>query len=332
MDRGYVVTYPFVRSAVDLGRARGPRLAFVVHHAEGGGTVGYLSRPNPNGVSVHFVIERSGRTVQMLELSHMHSSIRANAVRTTDDPDGFFGATAAKAVMGDWARPGRTLGPNHASIAVEIEGFARDGPNTAQKAALKALYADLRKRYPGIRSLGHRDFASYKQCPGKLIPWDQIGGHGKTAFVPKEEPVADPIVAAIQTRTKYLANELAAGDTAGAAIQAGQIVKYASRFLAADDADTDGLFKVFDDENAVYMQGGAAFGNPDGVTLTLGQARAIWEDIFANGFNISKVRSTLLPGSFVLSAEGYAKAVELGKTSTNFAPSDYNPLGLPVVP
>lgn len=183
------MSYPFVASHVRLGRARGPRLALVVHMAEGGGTVGYLSRPNPNGVAVHFVIEYSGRTVQMLELTEMGASIRASAIRASDDPDGFYGRSHALAVMGVWAdtRHG-TPGPNHASIQVEVEGFARSGPNPAQNAALAALYLDLRTRYPGIRSLGHRDFASYKACPGRSIAWRLVGGHGRAVAEPPVPP------------------------------------------------------------------------------------------------------------------------------------------------
>lgn len=179
------MTYPFVPAHSDLGPARGPRRALVIHMAEGGGTVGYLSRPNPNGVAVHFVIEYSGRIVQMLPLDHMQASIRPTQIRTTDD-DPFtwagvpitYGATAARAVLGDWARVGSTLGPNHASIGVEIEGFAKDGPNGDQVAAMVRLYVDMANRFPGIRSLAHRDFADYKACPGHKIPWDRVGGHG----------------------------------------------------------------------------------------------------------------------------------------------------------
>jgi hypothetical protein len=179
------MTYPYVPAFHDLGPARGPRLAITWHHAEGGGTVGFLSRENPNGVAVHFVIEYSGRIVQMLPLDHMQASIRATEIRTTDDAPYTwggvpvtYGATAARAVLGDWARVGSTLGPNHASIGAEIEGFAKDGPNSAQADAMARLSADMGNRYPEIRSLAHRDFADYKVCPGHKIPWDRVGGHG----------------------------------------------------------------------------------------------------------------------------------------------------------
>ena len=176
------MSYPYVQSYTDLGVRRGPILGFVVHMAEGGGTVGYLSRANPNGVSVHYVIERTGRIVQMLRETHMHSSIRTSDIRRTDDPDGFYGRTAAVGVLGEWADTRKSLGPNHATIAVEVEGFAKDGPSPDAAAALVRLAQDLHGRYK-IGNLGHRDFADYKACPGKHIDWDSIGGHG-----PQEEP------------------------------------------------------------------------------------------------------------------------------------------------
>lgn len=176
------MAYPFVQSRIDIGPRRGPILGFVVHMAQGGGTVGYLDGTGPNGnthdVSVHFVIEGTGRIVQMLREDHAHTSIRTSAIRMTDDADGFFGRTAAKAVLGAWADIASTLGPNHATLAVECEGFAEQGPNDKQVSALVTLINDVRGRYPRIGLLGHRDFASYKACPGRLIPWDSLGGHG----------------------------------------------------------------------------------------------------------------------------------------------------------
>jgi hypothetical protein len=176
------MAYRFVPSYHDLGRAMGPRLAVVWHMAEGGGTVAFLAKDNRHGVSVHFVIGRDGSITQMLQLSHMHSSINPRDIRTTDDPDGFYGTTAARAVMGDyWWR-----NPNHASIGVEVEGFAAEGPNAAQRDACDDLWVHLRLRYPSIRSLGHRDFADYKACPGRKFPWDRVGGHGPA---PEDDPL-----------------------------------------------------------------------------------------------------------------------------------------------
>jgi len=179
------VSYPFVHSHVDLGAASGPRLAFVWHMAEGGGTVAYLAKSNPNGVSVHYVIERTGAIVQMLLETHMHSSINPSKLRLDDDPDQFYGYSAAHSVMGTW-----WSNPNHASIACEIEGFAAQGPNAQQQAAMARLWADVEARHPGIHSLGHRDFASYKPCPGGYLDWDELGGHGPPATDTTEDEMS----------------------------------------------------------------------------------------------------------------------------------------------
>jgi hypothetical protein len=171
------VIYPFVHAAFDgYGVRQAPALSFVVHMAEGGGTVGYLSRDPKRGVSVHFVVEYSGRTVQMLALNRISGSINPKLLRRTDDPpvSGYngeiviFGATARKAVLG----PIWEINPNHAIITVEVEGRAITGPNEAQRIALRHLSQDLAKKLPTIRGLlGHRDFQSYKRCPGQHVNW-----------------------------------------------------------------------------------------------------------------------------------------------------------------
>jgi hypothetical protein len=168
------VTYPFVQARYDYGARTRPTRAFLVHMAEGGGTVGYLSRDPARGVSVHYVIEYSGRIVQMLREDHSSGSVNPGDIRTTDDKDGFYGVTAAKAVMGaEWSDP------NLAVISCEIEGFAAAGPSPVQSTALRKLVNDVRTRYPAIGLLGHRDFADYKACPGRRIDWTALGGHGQ---------------------------------------------------------------------------------------------------------------------------------------------------------
>ena len=166
------MSYVFVPAFHRYGIRRGPVKAFVVHMAEGGGTVGFLSRPNANGVSVHYVIEYSGRIVQMLHEREASGSINPNDLRTTEGPEP-YGAKVRREVMDEWDRD-----PNSAVISLEIEGFARTGPNADQQRALARLVDDVRTRFPGMGLLGHRDFQDYKACPGSHIPWSSLGGHG----------------------------------------------------------------------------------------------------------------------------------------------------------
>jgi hypothetical protein len=151
--------------------------------AEGGGTVGYLAKRNPNGVSVHYVVEYGGRVVRMLDESHINGSINPRDIRTTDDPPYtylgdtvVYGDSAARAALGIWWDD-----PNRATIGIEVEGFAKDGPNAKQTNSLVALVRDIRTRHPRAGLLGHRDFADYKACPGKRVNWAALGGHGEAA-------------------------------------------------------------------------------------------------------------------------------------------------------
>ena len=224
------MSYPFVRAAHDYGRAKGPRLALVVHMAEGGGTVGYLARPNPNAVSVHFVVERSGSIVQMLPLTHANGSIRPTKIRMDDDPPYewqgapvVYGATAAHTVLGPWWRD-----PTSATLGVEIEGYAKDGPSARQQDALAGLWADLADRFPGLRALAHRDFADYKACPGRLIPWDRLSGHGPEVVMPTAVNATDRTLASSHARSVKAGTTLYR-DTAGT------VLIRTGRDLVADD-------------------------------------------------------------------------------------------------
>lgn len=182
-----MAAYPFVHAAFDhYGVRKAPALAFVVHMAEGGGTVGFLARDPMRGVSVHYVIEYSGRVVQMMKLDRISGSINPRALRTTNDTPfvGYngqvirFGAAVRKMVLGKW-----DYDPNHAIITLEIEGYARRGPNVKQRIALVLLTRDVLTKFPTIRGLlGHRDFQNEKACPGRFIPWANMamttgGGH-----------------------------------------------------------------------------------------------------------------------------------------------------------
>lgn len=197
------MSYPYVAAYHDYGPRKGPALAFVVHMAEGGGTVGFLSRANARGVSVHYVIEYSGRIVQMLSEDHASGSIDPTLLRTTDDPDHLFGVTAARAALGAWWRD-----PNSAVISLEIEGFAGAGPAAVQLAALAKLAADVRSRHAGIGMLGHRDFAEYKACPGRHIDWPALGGHGPSGKVPDVTDIdvarVDPVILDVPAGAKIL--------------------------------------------------------------------------------------------------------------------------------
>jgi len=167
------MTYPFVAARWFTPGAITEYRAIVVHMAEGGGTVKYLTTVTRD-VSASHVIEYSGRIVQMVKDGDASHCQHVSPEPYTSENYGIYSSLTGRAVLGadGWADVNRYV------FAVELEGFRAKGPNAAQKVALKALVADLRKRFPSIRGLlGHRDVQD-KSCPGALIPWAEIGGHG----------------------------------------------------------------------------------------------------------------------------------------------------------
>ena len=183
---------------------RGPRpggladiRAIVIHMAEGGGTVSWLTRADGN--SSHYVVEYDGEIVQMVREAHWAGSLNPRALRTTDDA--YFEYLGLRQRYGK-SEAVRALGgltyyndPNRFVIAIEVEGFAATGPNAKQRESLKRLAADIRRRrakpFPVVC---HRDFQSYKACPGRRIPWGDYGGHAVKATAPLPAPTPAPEV------------------------------------------------------------------------------------------------------------------------------------------
>lgn len=180
------VATAFVPAPDHWSRAGASPRAIVIHMAEGGGTVSWLTRDDGN--SSHYVVEYSGRVVQMVREAEAAGSMNPRATRDGNDAPYTF--LAETIVYGRTAlnRAGISTDPNRFSIAIEIEGFAKDGPNAAQRNALRRLVADIRQRHGALDVLGHRDQQDYKACPGHRIPWADYGGHGAPG--PVEEPMS----------------------------------------------------------------------------------------------------------------------------------------------
>jgi hypothetical protein len=183
-----VTTYPFVQAAYDFGKRKGPTLGLMFHGAEAeSGVVGYLSRDPARHVSANFVCERDGRMVRMLNIDNASGSMNP-ADRSTDKA--YYGHKHLVAVLGDWWRD-----PNSVVISVEIEMYARIGPNDAQVNSLIAWSKDMKSRYRSIRgALGHADQTDTKGCPGTTakmrLVFNAIGGHGLWGVQEdQEEPV-----------------------------------------------------------------------------------------------------------------------------------------------
>ena len=205
-----MTTYPYVQARYFTRGGLVEARAILWHMAEGGGTVSYLTHPRLN-VSAHFVIEYSGRIVRMVPWDAASHS--AHVAIDADDNDasdcgGLYSDRVARAVLG----PSGWANVNAYVVAVEVEGFRRDGPNLAQAHAIETLGYDLRVRYPSLRgNLGHRDVQDYKSCPGCRFPWSRIGGHGPFPTRPIPKASDDVSMTAAPGLTSGLELDLPAG-------------------------------------------------------------------------------------------------------------------------
>ena len=178
------MAYPFVQARWYTKGAMTEARAVIWHMAEGWGTVGYFERTARN-VSSHFVIERTGRIVQMVALTD--ASHTQHVQFDPDDADaedcGIYSEAVGRAVLGTgW------VDVNRYAVGIEVEGFRADGPNAAQVESIAELAAYLRRTLPTLRgALGHRDVQDYKGCPGCKFPWARVGGHG---LFTEDEPMA----------------------------------------------------------------------------------------------------------------------------------------------
>lgn len=265
------MAYTFVAAPDHWPRNGVPIKAIVIHMAEGGGTVSWLTRNDGN--SSHYVVEYSGRIVQMVREDRAAGSLNPSHLRSNDDAAFMFlgesvqyGYTAAKRALGSYYS-----NPNAAVIAIEVEGYA--GPNTATKAnplggpnaeqreALKSLVADIRSRHGNLPCLGHRDFQNYKACPGKRIPWVDYGGHGKAAASPTTPPQEtdivksftvpeQPTLAAIKTGTWLYDNSELQPSSGNIQISPGRELRYVGRFSATPDIRIVGYETAAGDDNS----------------------------------------------------------------------------------
>lgn len=153
--------------------------------APGGCVSCYLAGNPARGVSANFVVEDTGEIVQCLGTDRIPGTVNPNDIRTTDDADGFYGISTAKAVLGE-----KWFSPNRYQITVEVGGKASVGPNAEQAASILELRDWCYATHVNLRGqTGHRDFTSRKACPGKLgifrVPWPELH-HG--LWQPGEEP------------------------------------------------------------------------------------------------------------------------------------------------
>ena len=174
------MSYPYRQAWFSHYGTRKTTRGIVYHMAEGYGTVGYLDKYGampPRGVSVHAVCDRNGHITQMLPWNAISGSLNP-ANRSTNKA--YYGHKHLVAVLGTgWTDPNRYL------VSMEIEGYAKSGPNPAQVAAAIKWGKEMKARYRSVMrgALGHADQTDTKRCPGTskgmLAIFKGVGGHGR---------------------------------------------------------------------------------------------------------------------------------------------------------
>ena len=185
----------------------GPRLGtegWNIHMAEGGdGTANWLARRTGEsttawrnrvkGVSASFVIQSTGKRIQMVPWSNTAGNLNPND--RSSDNKGFYGRRYLLEVL-----PTHWTNPNAYTLSVEFCGFRANGITDDQLASFLELNEEARNRYPNMRgAFGHADQTDTKGCPGTannmLALWRAIG-HGRFGSTVTEDDMIEFTLAA----------------------------------------------------------------------------------------------------------------------------------------
>jgi N-acetylmuramoyl-L-alanine amidase len=149
------------------------RVTLVVLHHTGtsvpGEALRTLTRESAQ-VSAHYLVERSGAIVQLVDE-------RNRAWHAGESHWGFVDDV------------------NSASIGVEVENDGREPYESSQVAALMRLLADLRQRHRlgPAAFVGHADVAPARKAdPGALFPWRTLAANGFGLWCDPPYPPAPP--------------------------------------------------------------------------------------------------------------------------------------------
>lgn len=128
-------------------------------------------RTTTNLMVLHHVGAGGSFTVEQIHAEHLAKGWAGIAYHYYVRRDGTIYRGRPENVIG-----GHTLGYNSTSIGICAEGnFETETMPDVQKAALKALVADVLTRYPGLTIKRHCDLNA-TACPGKNYPFAAIAG------------------------------------------------------------------------------------------------------------------------------------------------------------